>query len=170
MDKILNIIKFVEKKKNTEICVICMTEVADYLLLPCGHQCGCNNCLNSLKNEERKCPICRIKFTNLVKVFRSGITEEIKEVKVNVEKKNIKSKVNVDQKYINTDKKNNDNLYNANLIEKNIKICVAPCEDIKNMIANIAISVKVPDTSIRRPVDICCVIDISGSMGEDAKF
>ena len=47
-------------KKDIELCVICMAEVADFLLVPCGHQCGCKNCLNSLKNEQRKCPICRI--------------------------------------------------------------------------------------------------------------
>lgn len=34
----------------------------------------------------------------------------------------------------------------------------------------IAISIAIPDTTQRSQVDICCVIDVSGSMGEDAKF
>lgn len=34
----------------------------------------------------------------------------------------------------------------------------------------IAVSIAIPDTTQRSQVDICCVIDVSGSMGEDAKF
>ncbi|CAF2989520.1 unnamed protein product [Rotaria sp. Silwood2] len=34
----------------------------------------------------------------------------------------------------------------------------------------IAISIAIPNMAQRSQVDICCVIDVSGSMGEDAKF
>ena len=34
----------------------------------------------------------------------------------------------------------------------------------------IAVSIAIPDMVQRSQVDICCVIDVSGSMGEDAKF
>lgn len=34
----------------------------------------------------------------------------------------------------------------------------------------IAVSIAIPDMAQRSQVDICCVIDVSGSMGEDAKF
>lgn len=34
----------------------------------------------------------------------------------------------------------------------------------------VAVSIAMPDTARRTQVDICCVIDVSGSMGEDAKF
>ena len=62
-----------------------------------------------------------------------------------------------------------------------LKVTVAPCDDIdnngKNDI-NIAITIQVPDIpeqneqglTNRAPVDICCVIDVSGSMNEPAKF
>ena len=64
-----------EKKDEQELCVICMSNVADYLVLPCGHQCGCESCLTVLRNNKADCPICRAKISNLVKVFRSGIVE-----------------------------------------------------------------------------------------------
>ena len=34
----------------------------------------------------------------------------------------------------------------------------------------IAVSIGIPEIGQRSQVDICCVIDVSGSMGEDAKF
>jgi hypothetical protein len=34
----------------------------------------------------------------------------------------------------------------------------------------IAVSIAIPDMTQRSQVDICCVIDVSGSMGQDAKF
>lgn len=64
-----------EKKDEKELCVICMSNAADYLVLPCGHQCGCESCLTVLKNNKADCPICRAKISNLVKVFRTGIVE-----------------------------------------------------------------------------------------------
>ena len=34
----------------------------------------------------------------------------------------------------------------------------------------IAVSIAIPDVAQRSQVDICCVIDVSGSMGQDAEF
>jgi len=55
-------------------------------------------------------------------------------------------------------------------VKNNIKIAVAPIEDVnKNtLVSNVGISVKIPDINTRRPVDMVCVIDISGSMSEKA--
>jgi len=55
-------------------------------------------------------------------------------------------------------------------VKNNIQIAVAPIEDVnKNtLVSNVGISVKIPDINTRRPVDMVCVIDISGSMSEKA--
>jgi hypothetical protein len=53
-----------------------MDEEADGVVLPCGHLCGCESCLNILLNSEAKCPICRAHMNSVVKVFQSGVVEE----------------------------------------------------------------------------------------------
>lgn len=154
-----------KKKVKKELCVICMTNIADHLIVPCGHQCGCENCLKTLQNNNGICPICRVHIGNLVKVFQSGVQEEVEEEKklIFVEKKIDKTNV--------IDYETNEKLYDDEQIEKQINISVGLCEETKNSKkANIGITLKIPDTPIRRPVDICCVIDVSGSMGEDAKY
>ena len=52
-----------------------------------------------------------------------------------------------------------------------IRISVAPCyADTASSTRHVGITIHVPDRPQEVPIDICCVIDISGSMGEDAKF
>ena len=58
------------------LCVVCMDEEADGVVLPCGHLCGCEPCLNTLLNSGAKCPICRAHINSVVKVFQSGVVEE----------------------------------------------------------------------------------------------
>lgn len=43
-------------------CGICLTLPADAAFAPCGHQCGCLNCLEAVQRRPealRKCPVCR---------------------------------------------------------------------------------------------------------------
>lgn len=51
-------------------------------------------------------------------------------------------------------------------VAQDIKITTNFVDEAKN----ISISLQVPDILLRVPIDVCCVIDVSGSMGEDAKF
>jgi len=55
-------------------------------------------------------------------------------------------------------------------IRNGITIAVAPSEDLNEdtKVSNVGISIKIPDinTNTRRSVDMCCVIDISGSMSD----
>ena len=38
-----------------KLCVVCLVEPADHVLLPCGHVCVCKACADLLKT----CPMCR---------------------------------------------------------------------------------------------------------------
>ena len=40
-----------------DTCSICKSSEANMILFPCGHNCICNECYNSMKHK--KCPICR---------------------------------------------------------------------------------------------------------------
>ncbi|KAH3764679.1 adenylate kinase, mitochondrial [Pelomyxa schiedti] len=58
-------------------CVVCLAENADFLVVPCGHQCGCRTCLTSIKNSSTPlCPICRGEMAMLVQVFPSGVLDD----------------------------------------------------------------------------------------------
>ena len=63
-------------KLAKSLCVICMDEEANAVVLPCGHLCGCESCLNTLLNSGADCPICRAHMNSIVKVFQSGVVGE----------------------------------------------------------------------------------------------
>jgi len=56
-------------------------------------------------------------------------------------------------------------------VEAELVLGIAPCSDIRNHMeqTNIAVSIPVPEGE-RVPADICCVVDVSGSMGNVAQF
>jgi hypothetical protein len=56
-------------------CTICMAKPADYLITPCGHQCGCHGCLCSIKGSTGCCPICRAKIGTIQRVFHCTSTK-----------------------------------------------------------------------------------------------
>jgi adenylate kinase len=53
-------------------CSVCLTEAADFLCAPCGHQCGCEACLRTIAATSGRCPICRTPVTAIQRVFRVG--------------------------------------------------------------------------------------------------
>ena len=163
----------IKKDAPKELCIICMNNTADHILVPCGHQCGCEGCLTTLKSQNMQCPICKTTFRDFIKVFRTGIADQVEE----------ETKVNRIEKPVPL-KKTNSAFNEVNEFEiktgfdeeeftNKITIAVAPCDEIKEGSkdpVNVAISINIPDNDCRIPIDVCCVIDISGSMGEDAKF
>ena len=67
-----------EKPINqTKVCCICQTRAANYMVHPCGHKCGCKECLDKCP----KCPICRQFKLCVFMVYESGIEagEDMKE-------------------------------------------------------------------------------------------
>jgi hypothetical protein len=51
-------------------CVVCLDEPRTAFLYPCGHNCVCLDCGAKLKAQDQKCPICRTKIQDSVKVFK----------------------------------------------------------------------------------------------------
>ena len=54
-----------------EECVVCMVNPRTHVLIPCGHQCICKDCVVRLRKlKPRACPVCRQPFTSEHQVFK----------------------------------------------------------------------------------------------------
>ena len=54
-------------EKHTENrCVICLDDKPKYACIPCGHQCLCEQCKDSVTDI---CPVCRHQFDSVFKIF-----------------------------------------------------------------------------------------------------
>ncbi|XP_020232539.1 ras guanine nucleotide exchange factor Y [Cajanus cajan] len=54
------------KKGN---CCVCYEMKVDSVLYRCGHMCACLKCANELQWNSGKCPICRAKIVDVVRVY-----------------------------------------------------------------------------------------------------
>jgi len=54
-----------EEPDDEQNCVVCLENPKNCAFVPCGHMCVCYGCGQQLK----KCPICRIDSTQLIKIF-----------------------------------------------------------------------------------------------------
>lgn len=53
-------------------CVICMERQCDAAVIPCGHMCGCLQCLQALQSSaDAQCPMCRGPLQSAMRIFRS---------------------------------------------------------------------------------------------------
>jgi hypothetical protein len=54
-------------------CVICLENYSNYILVPCGHLCLCNECAVKLPKDEssnkQKCPICKSVSDRIIKTY-----------------------------------------------------------------------------------------------------
>nr|XP_020671433.1 mitochondrial ubiquitin ligase activator of nfkb 1-A-like [Pogona vitticeps]XP_020671434.1 mitochondrial ubiquitin ligase activator of nfkb 1-A-like [Pogona vitticeps]XP_020671435.1 mitochondrial ubiquitin ligase activator of nfkb 1-A-like [Pogona vitticeps] len=50
-------------------CIICLTNLRECVLLPCGHVCCCFRCFQALPN--RSCPICRGHIDRVVPLYQA---------------------------------------------------------------------------------------------------
>lgn len=50
-------------------CTICLDNEATHLVVPCGHQCGCEECLLDVQQASGQCPICRAMITSIQRVY-----------------------------------------------------------------------------------------------------
>lgn len=54
------------------LCKVCIEKELDTLILPCKHLCVCSECANLLYKQPggKKCPICRAKISETVKIYK----------------------------------------------------------------------------------------------------
>ncbi|XP_002733890.1 mitochondrial ubiquitin ligase activator of NFKB 1-like [Saccoglossus kowalevskii] len=58
-----------EENPNAEVCVICLNNPREVVILNCGHICACAECATALQPPQ--CPICRQRITRTVPVFHA---------------------------------------------------------------------------------------------------
>ena len=45
-------------------CVVCYCEKPSVIIMPCGHQCTCNECFKLITDDKQGCPLCRKHITS----------------------------------------------------------------------------------------------------------
>lgn len=50
-------------------CVVCMSNVRDYVCLPCMHTAYCGDCVDAARQQAPECPLCRTATAFIVRVF-----------------------------------------------------------------------------------------------------
>lgn len=54
------------------MCVVCLEKPADSAVVPCGHMCGCHECLTGIKgSKDPVCPMCRGPMSSTIRIYRS---------------------------------------------------------------------------------------------------
>lgn len=48
-----------EDEDDANVCVVCLTNPKDTVIIPCRHMCLCGECAAVLRQQSNKCPICR---------------------------------------------------------------------------------------------------------------
>jgi hypothetical protein len=58
-------------KSEIQDCSICQNNKSNYVIVPCGHVCLCQDCISNKAHEkiQNKCPICRIDISTITKLF-----------------------------------------------------------------------------------------------------
>lgn len=69
-DVIKNVIK--EELQNLPFvkCAVCLSHIADFIVIPCNHICLCNNCKPKVE-QSNSCPICQTEANSIQKVYFS---------------------------------------------------------------------------------------------------
>ena len=65
---------------DTEMCVACMEEPRDTILLPCRHLCVCSECFDLLTPLDR-CPVCRTAFASYLRFSTSESTTVVQDAR-----------------------------------------------------------------------------------------
>lgn len=165
----------------SNICAICLDQPADFLAVPCGHQCACEECFKAVQETTQKCPICRAKVESIQRVFKvcgDGTCESTKNLHAEgpvAVHQDLEEKLDATTRHgskqttcADDDGWSEDESSDAD--DKSTdgpSLQLAPCQDVDDAgsESHVMVSVQVPECPKRTPADICCLVDISGSMG-----
>lgn len=59
-------VKSLSQAESEEECSICMDGLATHLVLPCGHRCLCEDCMDLVE----RCPLCRVDIKKRIRISR----------------------------------------------------------------------------------------------------
>ena len=52
-----------------QLCVVCQEHEKKVVLLPCKHQCMCQQCSNQISKGDAMCPLCRVPIQSAFATF-----------------------------------------------------------------------------------------------------
>lgn len=159
-------------------CAICFSEPADFLVVPCGHQCGCEDCLVAVQQHSGRCPICRQHVQGIQRVFRCGRGAEEGSPAAGpvspprATHADLQDKLDEGVKAGAKDEWSDDEGAREEVQQEAVSLVVSPCDDVDAAggEVHVTLSVRAADALAFQPVDICCVVDVSGSMGLTATY
>jgi hypothetical protein len=168
--------------RHVAVCAICLDAPATHLLVPCGHKCGCQPCLDLVQQTSGECPICRTTIQSVQMVYSDDAEQpEPVPLPAQVEILNTEpgrrgfddlmdagaaaaaprgTPAAVDEEWWDDDT-------GGETVHRDVTLSIGPVEAATTLdgLTTVAVRVNVPDVLDREPVDVCCVIDVSGSMG-----
>ena len=50
-------------------CVVCLDAARDAAVVDCGHRAACLRCLQKLQSEPKRCPVCRVPITHVIRLY-----------------------------------------------------------------------------------------------------
>lgn len=54
---------------DSNMCKVCLDEIADTAFTPCGHKVTCEDCADTIKRTTSKCPMCRRYVLKLMRIY-----------------------------------------------------------------------------------------------------
>lgn len=189
------------KSNQLSLCSVCLDSPADFLVIPCGHQCACEDCLKKIQASSGDCPICRVNITSIQRVFKCGDDGMVESVSASGNNGSrlqydptagLAVHQDIDDVLDKGTKSNNANEWpdeeddwsdeaelsdgreakSSRADEPRVSIGLSQnCKNGGDSMVAVHIDVPVlPAGTRREPVDICCIVDISGSMNALAKY
>lgn len=55
--------------RQNDLCIVCFDSQVEAACIPCGHMAGCMACFKKIEAKSKKCPVCRAKVDQVVKIY-----------------------------------------------------------------------------------------------------
>ena len=70
-DRYLALMEQLEREREHNLCIICLTEMKNIVLMPCRHMCMCKNCCTQLMKVYGKtsCPLCCQSIASTLEIY-----------------------------------------------------------------------------------------------------